>query len=492
MALTSAQFLIFCSLTLVLFRLCPFAGLRLAIVLLANLLFLASMLNGWVESWALAAFAALGYLGVQIASRLKSGASLGICIAVVVALFIVVKYGDQLSLLRNLPAFSVIGLSYILFRVLHLIIDLSQDELEHRPSFFEFLAYIFYFPALLSGPVNRYDGFIQSICIYRRLSYEEVERGVARTLHGLVKIMIVAPAVQQFFLYFSRNVIAGAPQTLLSIPLDSASLGATSPTIGLPLCVVAASALYTGYLYFNFSGYTHFVIGISGLFGVTLPENFDHPFKAGNVSDFWSRWHMSLSEWFKTYVFTALALSISTVLPGRRWSLVAACLCLFISFLLIGLWHGNALVFLYYGLYLGLAAALHKLYQHGATKMLDQKQYRALARHWAYAGLCRGLTFAYFAVALICFWMNAAQVTLLASQLGASGVALALAALTIFAAAWLSLYDVMAGALRRLISALLGDREFAGRQIWMATQCFAVLAVAVLFNSAPGFVYQGF
>jgi hypothetical protein len=201
---------------------------------------------------------------------------------------------------------------------------------------------------------------------------------------------------------------------------------------------------------------------------------------------------MSLSEWFKTYVFTPLVLAITHVLGRRGQSTFAACLCLFLCFLLIGLWHGSTLAFVYYGLYLGAAAAIHRLYQIALGRWLGQKAYRTLTRNRVYGTLCRGVTFAYFAIALLCFWMNADEIAKLAGNLGAMGIARSVAALSVGGAIGLSAADALLVGCGRVASTAPVKAVIGSARVRIGVQTVIVLLMGVLFNSAPNFVYQGF
>jgi len=492
MAITSLWFLILCVIAILLFRLSPSVKLRLATLLVANAIFIDSLLATWSEGWVLAAMAAIGFLCLRLVSLWRRRATMIASIVAILGIFVFSKYAQQPTGPLFQMAFSVIGLSYILFRILHLVVDVGQDEIEHAPNALQFLAYIFYFPAFLSGPVSPYQQFIAGVRDRVVLGEKEVEALAVRILTGLVKIMIVAPVAQQFFLYFSRAVKVAAPVTFLMAPLSTPDIVGNSLGVGLPTCVAVAAALYTIFLYYNFAGYTDCVIGVSGFLGIDLPENFDRPFSAGNVSEFWGRWHMSLSEWFKTYVFTPLVLAISHVFGRRGQSTFAACLCLFLCFLLIGLWHGSTLVFAYYALYLGAAAAVHRLYQIALGRWLGQKACRTLTRNRLYGTLCRGLTFAYFAVALFCFWMNAEEIAKLVGNLGAMGIATSVAALSLGGAIGLLAADALLAGCGRIASTASIRAGIGSGRVRMAVKTVLVLLMGVLFSSAPNFVYQGF
>jgi D-alanyl-lipoteichoic acid acyltransferase DltB (MBOAT superfamily) len=258
----------------------------------------------------------------------------------------------------------------------------------------------------------------------------------------------------------------------------------------------AAAVLYTLYLYFNFSGYMDIVIGLGGLLGQTLPENFREPFAARNFLDFWTRWHITLSEWFKTYLFNPLL----KALAGRFRSPAAmpwlGVFCFFVTFLVMGLWHGTTTVFVAYGLLLGFAAGANKLWQLVMTRRLGKAGYRALAEQGVYRALCRGATFAYFALALTCLWVDLAQLGGLLRSLGAVGVAGSFVLIALASALVLPALDFGSTTLRRGSASLAvasgSTAGLIGRNAALAAQVLLILMASSFFHKAPEFVYRAF
>ncbi len=160
----------------------------------------------------------------------------------------------------------------------------------------------------------------------------------------------------------------------------------------------AASAVaYTFYLYYNFSGYMDIVIGIGWLLGQNLPENFNRPFAARNIFEFWSRWHITtLSEWFKTYLFNPLMKFLAGHVAAPVWLPYLGVIAFFVTFFVMGVWHGSTGVFVIYGLVMGAGASINKLFQVFMAQQLGKKQYKAVSESFAYATLARGLMFAFF------------------------------------------------------------------------------------------------
>ena len=251
---------------------------------------------------------------------------------------------------------------------------------------------------------------------------------------------------------------------------------------------------YTFYLYCNFSGYTDIVIGLARFYRLELPENFNRPFSATSFLEFWSRWHMTLSGWLKTYVYNPLVLALMARFPSAAaapWLAVAG---FFVTFFLIGLWHGQTSEFVVYGVVLGLGVSVNKLYQLEMARYLGRKRYRALTEVLLYRTAARGLTFTWFTFSLVFFWGNWAVIDQLADGLGVTGTALAAALLIPGAGILLAIGEAVRNAAIRVeafgIPVLLSRYS---RTIWVtAMGATAVAALTLLASPAPDVVYRTF
>jgi D-alanyl-lipoteichoic acid acyltransferase DltB (MBOAT superfamily) len=277
----------------------------------------------------------------------------------------------------------------------------------------------------------------------------------------------------------------------LSTPLlDAAPIGFAK------LCIVYSltAAAYTAYLYFNFSGYMDIVIGIGVLLGQALPENFDRPFSARSFLEFWQRWHMTLSNWFKLYLFNPFLMFLMARIPAPALTAYLGVVAFFVTFLVMGVWHGTTRVFVIYGLLMGAGASVNKLWQIFCTDRLGKKRYKALGQTTAYSYAARGLTFAYFTVALTCLWLpELPQFLAVVSRLGVTGVIGALILLTLgFGVAALVLDIAIAGIASRGPGIRAASDGVIMRNMGLATRLLAIFAIASLFNKAPEFVYRAF
>jgi hypothetical protein len=257
---------------------------------------------------------------------------------------------------------------------------------------------------------------------------------------------------------------------------------------------VAAIASYPFFLYCNFSGYIDVVIGIGELLGFTLPENFNRPFSSDNFIEFWSRWHITLSNWLKTYVYNPLLMALMRRFPSASLETVWLAIALFVTFFLVGVWHGQTSEFIFFGFLQGFGVAANRVYQIFMTKRLGRKRFKSLSTNSYYVAISRGFTFTWFTFTLLWFWSNWRQIgAIRASLSGAAEPAVWLAILagsTLLLAAW------EAGR-KRVLAVQCDGVPLVHSPYWRTAQSTAlavvVLVVTLLMNqSAPDIVYKAF
>jgi D-alanyl-lipoteichoic acid acyltransferase DltB (MBOAT superfamily) len=235
------------------------------------------------------------------------------------------------------------------------------------------------------------------------------------------------------------------------------------------------------------------VIGAGRLLGQSLPENFDKPFLARSFLEFWQRWHMTLSQWFKFYLFNPLLMVLMSWFPAPGLTAFLGVVAFFITFLVMGVWHGTTAVFVVYGLLMGAGASINKLWQIFCTARLGKKRYRVLSENTAYIYFARGLTVAYFVIALTCLWTpEPPQLIALVGRLGFAGMAGAFIIVAL-------LFALAALALDTISTGIAGWASFATLQrgvvvgnLALAGKMMAVIAVVSLLHKAPDFVYKAF
>jgi alginate O-acetyltransferase complex protein AlgI len=372
--------------------------------------------------------------------------------------------------------YLTIGLSYIFFRVLHVMIDSHQSSINGRVGVVSYLNYTLNFASLTSGPIQRYQDYQRDEL--QRLPLDPVVMGVA-----LERIIVG---------YFKVAVLSMAASTIQHQALDAVSV---SQSLTDRVCAdVLIFSIYPIYLYLNFSGYTDVVIGVARFFRMELPENFDRPFSSENVLTFWNRWHMTLSGWLKTYVYNPLMMAGMTRITAAALAPYVSVAVFFVTFFLVGLWHGQTSEFLFFGLLTGAGVATNKLYQVLMQQRLGRKGYRTLSENGLYRTCARGLTFTWFAFTLLWFWSNWRQLDKITHAVGALGVLLAWTA--IYVGATITLWAMEAA--RMTVTGLPSRWEIILRSRYTRTAFLTVLVlitvlVTVLLNAAaPDIVYKTF
>lgn len=313
-------------------------------------------------------------------------------LALVVILFVLIKqypFVPKIDYLTQMGA--VVGVSYIVFRLIHLIVDASEKSMM-RVGTLEFFNFNLSFLTLLSGPIARYQDMDEWRAVETVTAHDLLRIG-----WGLLKVAVISPPILEFH------------KLLLAKAAEQVAAG-TFGTTGLLIIdggTVFAGAAWFVFLYFNFSGYMDIVIGLGRVAGIALPENFNRPFRANSFLQFWNRWHMTLSFWFRTYVFSPLFKTLYHRLPA--WRAYHTHVSLFLTFLLVGAWHGTTWSFVICGLVLAIGAVVNETYPKALTKLIGKQGLKRLNNGFAYQCLCFGLTFAFLSVAFIPFWLPESQ-----------------------------------------------------------------------------------
>jgi D-alanyl-lipoteichoic acid acyltransferase DltB (MBOAT superfamily) len=363
----------------------------------------------------------------------------------------------------------LVGLSYIFFRVMHLVIDAGQGE--SRPiGAVPYLNFTLNFPAFISGPIQRREDYEANGSL--PLTLPDIGLAAWRMVLGAFKVFILSDALHAWQL----DTIA-----VLTPGLDFGRLVLTG---------ALAVVLYPLFLYANFSGYTDFVIGAARLYRLRLPENFDAPFSAVNFIEFWSRWHISLSQWLRSYVFNPLLMAWMRRSRSARAKQYPAVVAFFVTFFLVGAWHGQTSEFLFFGLLQGGGVAGNRLYQVAMTRRLTPAGYGRLGANPCYRAVSRGLTFSWFAFTLLWFWADWRQIGGLASTLGAGGSVAAIGGTICVASLVLAVPDLLGGGAER-VGAVVRSRYT--RTAFASAMLLAMAVGALVLNLAsPEIVYKQF
>jgi D-alanyl-lipoteichoic acid acyltransferase DltB (MBOAT superfamily) len=237
----------------------------------------------------------------------------------------------------------------MLFRQIHFLVDVMQEQVG-RPSLWCYLNYQLNPFTLLAGPIQRYQEFEVYWADPAPLFTErhELLKSYLRIFIGILKIMVIAELFRGGYDRFLLHFDASGPR----------SPGGWNAVVKLVLMLYC----FLLYLYLNFSGYCDVVIAGAGLVGLRLPENFNHPFVARNILDYWTRWHITLGRWIRDYLFTPFYKAGVERFPGHVQ--IVAVLSYFLAFSLAGLWHGSTWNFLVYGLLHGAGASAAKLWEN--------------------------------------------------------------------------------------------------------------------------------
>ncbi len=447
-------------------------GWRSVVMLAANVIFMAGFAASPMALLPLAAFLLLGFVAIWLLQSGRQRLLWPAVLATLAGFFWLKRYSFVPEAVWLDSPYVTIGLSYIFFRVLHLVIDAGQGVLVERLSPLDYLNYTLNFPCIVAGPIQMYPDFQKGQ--EGRPDVAIVAWAAWRILTGLFKVLVV-----------SAFLDAGQQQ------LRTALLAGDGNSVLLAAGVVA---LFPVYLYFNFSGYTDVVVGAARLMGLRLPENFNRPFSAPNFIDFWNRWHITLSTWLRTYVFSPLLMLLLRRLPARALTGLLTSLCFFVTFFLVGAWHGQTSEFLFFGVLQGGGVSVNKLYQIAMEARLGRKPYKALGGNPVYAALCRGLTFTWFGFTLLWFWSSWGDIGDYATAAGPLGC-MAAAAL-IWATATLVL-EIM----RRVRGWIDGHRAVSRAGFTMpdfraaqaGAMVFLLLALNVLISAPPPpIVYKQF
>ncbi len=218
-----------------------------------------------------------------------------------------------------------VGISFYTFQTLSYVIDVYRGRIAHEKNFFYYALFVSFFPQLVAGPIERPENLLPQLKEKHTFTKENALQGAKHMLVGYFKKICVADLIAE-----TVNLVYNAPE-------DAAPLG-----------ILIATALFAVQIYCDFSGYTDIAIGVSRIMGIRLMQNFNHPYRARTIKEFWGRWHISLSSWFKDYLYIPLG--------GSRCKKWRHMLNLMIVFAVSGLWHGASFTFVVWGI-------LHGAYQ---------------------------------------------------------------------------------------------------------------------------------
>ena len=251
------------------------------------------------------------------------------------------KYGQPFTfmldrmLATNFSLASIalpIGISFYTFQAISYSVDVYRRNFRLSVTFLEYLFFLSFFPLLLAGPITRASTFFPQIRRKPVTSERLLYLGLWLVLLGIVKKAVVADYIAQY-----NDWIFTMPEAYSGFECLMGLFG------------------FSMQIYLDFSGYSDISIGIAAMLGIRLRENFAFPYRSRNLTDFWHRWHISLSTWFRDYLYIPLG--------GNRHGILRTCISLIITMLAAGIWHGSTMMFLIWGALHGLGLVLHKLFR---------------------------------------------------------------------------------------------------------------------------------
>lgn len=278
--------------------------------------------------------------------------------------------------LPHLNLLLPLGISFYIFQSSGYMIDVYRKKYAPDQNIAKFALFVSFFPQLLQGPISRYDGLAAQLTASHKFSFDSLKFGLQLMLWG----------------FFKKLVIADRLAPLVGTVFDSGS------EFGFFINCLGTLA-YGLQLYCDFSGGIDVARGIAEVMGITMAQNFQRPYFAKTVGEFWRRWHMTLGSWAKDYVFYPIVLSKNMSKLSRRLErfgshiarVLPPCIATMVCFLMIGVWHGAAWKYVFYGLYYGLLIALSQLLNPLFNKVADKLKIDRHCFSWQLFGMLRTL-----------------------------------------------------------------------------------------------------
>lgn len=348
MAFSSIPFLCaFFPVVIILYYLTPSARLKNCFLIIVSLLFYTY--GEGIYVFLMLACVCVNYLIVRLMEHSKKGKKLLLISAIVLNLGVLgmYKYAGMIIVTVNriagseisVPAFHLpIGISFFIFQALSYVVDVYRNRVKADKSLIRILLYISFFPQLIAGPIIKYHD-ISGQLDRREVSLSQSCQGLRRFIIGLSKKVLIA------------NTMGLTADYVFSLQYHE---------LGMLLAWVGAIA-YLFQIYFDFSGYSDMAIGMGKMFGFHIMENFHYPYAAGSIQEFWRRWHISLTGWFREYLYIPLG--------GNRKGKTRTWVNRLVVFFFTGLWHGASWTFVLWGLFHGMFLTLETIFPKLTKKL---------------------------------------------------------------------------------------------------------------------------
>jgi D-alanyl-lipoteichoic acid acyltransferase DltB (MBOAT superfamily) len=372
MPFNSIRFILFLAATAGLYRLVPLRARRLYLVAASYLFYFT-----WSVPYAalLMAATAIAYMaGLRIAAASENGQAVVLWITALALIGALAFFkcfnalSHALAGPRALELLAPLGVSYYTFKLMSYVIDVHWQKAPPERDLISLAAYAAFFPQIMSGPIQRASDFLTQLP--GELSGENTVAGIRLIFFGLFQKMVVADR--------------------LALIVNQAYADPRVVPAGQLLAAIYAFSIQ---LYADFSGLTDIAIGASLFFGIRSPENFNDPFFSGSTTEFWRRWHMTLTSWLRDYAFTPLQLC------WRGYGAAGTAGCLFLMMLAVGAWHGIQGHFLLFGVFNGVCLAASALSMGPRDRFFDKHRWLKPIR----VGLAPALTFTLMSAAFVFF-----------------------------------------------------------------------------------------
>ena len=285
----------------------------------------------------LLAFIIYQYVLVFIAQRMDSKRLKPLVILSILPLVV-----NKVFAITQLHLLSFIGISYMSFKTIQIMLEISDGLIKERISVKDYLQFLLFFPTVSSGPIDRSRRFLKEINeVMPRKDYLELAGdGIYRIVLGLLYKVVLSTYVYQILLALSNT--------------------------GTVVYLIKYMYLYTLYLFFDFAGYSLMAVGSSNVLGIQTPMNFNKPFLSIDIKDFWTRWHITLSTWLRDFVFSRVLMQVIR----KKWfknRLHNAAYAYMVNMLVMGFWHGISVSYIAYGFYHGILMSGFEIYQKKST-----------------------------------------------------------------------------------------------------------------------------
>lgn len=291
-------------------------------------------------------FIVTGYIFVQLSWRFRHHKKGMYALVFMATLFLILV---KLSGAFSFPFIGFLGVSYMTFKVVQMILETYDGVIQERVKLFDYLQFLLFFPTMSSGPIDRSRRFNEDMHqVMPRAEYLELAgTGITRLLLGLVYKLVLASLIYQAM----TNLPSG----------------------GFVWNTVQYMYSYSLYLFFDFAGYSLMAVGVSNLMGIQTPMNFNQPFRSVDIKDFWNRWHITLSTWLRDFVFSRIVMATMRKKLFKK-RVHTAMLAFMLNMVLMGVWHGISWSYIVYGIYHGVLMATFELYQKKSKFYKKNKQ----------------------------------------------------------------------------------------------------------------------